>query len=58
MLNFYNNQLSLKKLNESGCEVAFIQETKKHSFDRNFIKACCPKQFDNFPCVPFVGASG
>ena len=48
----------LKEMAESGCAVACIQETKKESFDRKFIKSCCPKQFDNFAFSPSVGASG
>ena len=38
--------------------VACVQETKKESFDRSFIKNCCPKQFDNLAFSPSVGASG
>ena len=58
-LNSDDKQLALReKITESGCAVACIQETKKESFDRKFIKSCCPKQFDNFAFSPSVGASG
>ena len=58
-LNADDKQLALyNKIVESGCALACIQETKKESFDRNFIKKCCPRQFDNFAFSPSVGASG
>jgi exonuclease III len=58
-LNSEDKQLALHaKIVESGCAIACIQETKKESFDRKFIKGCCPKQFDTFAYSPSVGASG
>jgi exonuclease III len=58
-LNSNDKQLTLyNNIVQSGCVVACVQETKKESFDRNFIKNCCTKQFDNFAYTPSVGASG
>jgi exonuclease III len=58
-LNSDDKQLALHaKIVESGCAIACIQETKKESFDRKFIKSCFPKQFDNFSFSPSVGAYG
>jgi hypothetical protein len=46
------------KIIESGCVVACFQETKKETFDRQFLRNCCPKQFDCSAFSPLVGALG
>ena len=58
-LNADDKQIALyNKIVESGCAVACIQGTKKEMFERNFIKKCCPRQFDSFAFAPSVGAPG
>ena len=48
-LNFEPKQLALfNAITASGCAVICLQETKKQSFDNNFIKSCCPQCFDKF----------
>jgi exonuclease III len=47
-----------EKMEESNCAILCLQETKKESFDRKFIRGFCPRCFDNFICSPSVGASG
>lgn len=42
----------------SGCAVVCLQETKRASFDRSFIKLFCPKRLDKYLFVPSAGASG
>jgi exonuclease III len=46
------------KIQETGCDIIYIQETKREMFDQTYIKKFCPKVFDNFSFVPSVGASG
>jgi len=46
------------KVVESGCDILCLQETKKASFDMQSLKNICPASFDNFVCLPSVGASG
>ena len=42
-LNSEPKQLALfNAITASGCVVVCLQETKKHSFDNNFIKSCYP----------------
>lgn len=43
---------------DSGCAVICLQETKRHHFDRAFVKTICPKRYDQFAYVPSRGASG
>jgi exonuclease III len=45
------------KIQETGCDVICIQETKREMFDQAFIKKNCPKTFDSFCFIPSVGAS-
>jgi exonuclease III len=45
-------------IDECGCDVICLQETKKESFDMAFIKSCCPPCFDDFLYIPSNGASG
>lgn len=42
----------------SGCDVLCLQETKRTSFDRAFVKLLCPKRLDTFAFIPSNGASG
>jgi exonuclease III len=46
------------KIEESGCDIICLQETKRESFDLAYIKKFCRKKFTKFEFVPSVGASG
>lgn len=46
------------KISDSACDVICFQETKKESFDLNFIKNFCPPVYDAFLYLASVGASG
>jgi hypothetical protein len=46
------------KITESNCDIISIQETKRESFDLNYIKNFCPSSFDEFCFLPSVGNSG
>ena len=57
-LNSEARQLAVKqKIDESGCSVVCLQETKCMHIDHRFIRKFCPRRFDNFSYVPSVGAS-
>ena len=47
-----------QKVDESGCSIICLQETKKEEFDHSFIRKFCPRRFDKFEFVPSIGASG
>jgi exonuclease III len=58
-LNAKSKQLALMNaIKNSGCAVICLQETKKDVFDLQFIKSCCPPDFDEFVYVSSTGASG
>jgi exonuclease III len=46
------------KITESGCDVICLQETKRQSFDVQFLKKFYPASFVTFEFLPSVGASG
>lgn len=46
------------KIIESKSEIICLQETKRESFDSNYIKNFCPLDFDAFQFLPSIGASG
>jgi hypothetical protein len=46
------------KIVESGCDIIYLQETKRESFDLDYIKKFCPRKFNKFEFLPSVGASG
>jgi exonuclease III len=46
------------KIEESGCDIVCLQETKREHFDLKYIKNFCPKKFNKFVFLPSVGASG
>jgi exonuclease III len=46
------------KIEESGCDIICLQETKREHFDMQYGKKNCPKKFSKFLFVPSVGASG
>jgi exonuclease III len=46
------------KIEESGCDIICIQETKRQTFDLAFIKNFCPRKFRKFEYLPSIGASG
>jgi exonuclease III len=57
-LNSKTKQLALRNvINDCGCDVICLQETKKESFDMAFIKSCCPPCFDDYLYIPSNGAS-
>lgn len=43
---------------ESNCSVICLHETKRESFDLQHLRNFCPRRFNKFDFVPFVGASG
>ena len=45
-------------IDSSGCSVICLQETKRASFDKSFVRTFCPKLYDTFEVVPSQGASG
>lgn len=46
------------KIEESGCSILCLQETKRESFDAPYIRNFCPKRINKFEFTPSVGASG
>jgi exonuclease III len=46
------------KIEESGCDIICLQETKRQTFDMDYIKIICPRKFNKFEYLPSVGASG
>jgi exonuclease III len=36
------------KIEESGCDIVCLQETKREHFDLKYIKNFCPKKFNKF----------
>src|SRR3954465_14748345 len=58
-INSVEKQLPISNAIElSGCSIVCLQETKRESFDLNFVKLCCPKKFDRFSFIPSIGNSG
>ena len=46
------------KINESGCSIVCLQETKRGHFDTPIISQLISKRLDKYEFVPFIGASG
>jgi exonuclease III len=46
------------KIDECGCDIISLQETKRENFDNKYLRNFCPKKFNMFVFVPSVGASG
>jgi exonuclease III len=46
------------KIEESGCEIICLQETKREHFNIEYIRKFCHKKFNKFEYLPLVGASG
>jgi len=46
------------KIEESGCSIVCLQETKIQSFDLPLVRKFAPRHFDKFDFVPSIGASG
>jgi exonuclease III len=40
------------KIVESGCDIICLQETKRESFDLDYIKKFCPRKFNNLNFFP------
>ena len=58
-LNSEARQLAVKqKIDESGCSIICLQETKCMHIDQRFLRKFCPRRFDNFVYMPSFGASG
>ena len=58
-INSVNKWDSIRdKIVESGCDIVCLQETKRETFDLQYIKNFCPPAFDAFEFLPSVGASG
>ena len=58
-LNSEARQLAVKqKIDESGCSIICLQETKCMHIDQRFLRKFCPRRFDNFVYMPSSGASG
>ena len=58
-MNAESKLLSLRqKIEDSGCQVCCIQETKKDHFDLFDIRKFSPKNLDSFAFAPSNGASG
>jgi exonuclease III len=47
------NALS-NKIDECGCDIICLQETKRESFDSKYIRNFCPKKFSKFAFVPLI----
>jgi exonuclease III len=45
-------------IRETACDIICIQETKRASFDENYLRNFSPRQFDQFVFYPSIGASG
>lgn len=46
------------KIFESNCDIIYLQETKRESFELQYIKNYYPGHFDSFEFLPSVWASG
>jgi exonuclease III len=46
------------KIEESNCDIICLQETKRETFDMDYIKKFCPKRFNKFEFLPSIGAAG
>jgi len=46
------------KIEENGCSIVCLQETKIQSFDLPLVRKFAPRCFDKFDFVPSIGASG
>lgn len=57
-LNSDDKCLALQnKIDESGCSIVCLQETKKMDFDHSFVCKCCPRRFDKYEFMPSIRAS-
>jgi hypothetical protein len=57
-MNSEDKCLALRnKIEECGCVIICLQETKKHHFDHSFIRKFAPRRFDKFEYIPSCGAS-
>ena len=58
-INAVEKHLALfSKIEESGCTVNCLQETKREIFDLAYIRKIFPKRFSKFAYLPSIGASG
>lgn len=46
------------KIDESSCHILCLQETKRESFDMQYLKKFCPRHLNQFAFAPSNGASG
>jgi len=54
----YKHDAVRNKIDQSGCSIICLQETKIQSFDLPLIRKFAPKCFDKFDYVASHGASG
>jgi exonuclease III len=45
------------KIQEIGCDIICLQETKRENFGHDYMRNFTPRSFDNFCFVPSVGNS-
>jgi exonuclease III len=45
------------KIDECGCDIIYLQETKRESFDHHYLKKFCPRRLSKFAYLPSIGAS-
>jgi hypothetical protein len=46
------------KIDECGCDIICLQETKRQSFDHQYLQKLCPRRLSKFAYLPSIGASG
>lgn len=46
------------KIVETGCDIIYIQETKRELFDQQYLRNFCLAQFDCFRYIPSLSLSG
>lgn len=46
------------KIEQSACSIFCFQETKRNSFDHQFMRNFSHRRFDQYAFVPSIGASG
>jgi exonuclease III len=57
-INLEKKWLALSsKIEESGCDIICLQETKRESFTMEYIRKFCPRKFSDFKFLTSVGAS-
>ena len=56
-INSENKWLALgNKIDECGCDIICLQETKRENFELGYIRKFCPKKFNKFEYLPSMGS--